>query len=431
MLPPFSCKFRANFVQISCDSIRVLSSSFISMINFTIILDKRHVGSKGESSVKFAFHVGKQTALLPTGIKIMPEHWDNRTRTVVSHPSRKTLNVFLLEQRLKVENALLDLQASSEHVGLSAIEIRDYVDGVLNPTEANSNRFVSRFRRYSSNCRALRTREIYNATIKKVLEFDPKAERLKFDDVTKVWLTRFDEWLCSNGCPSRNARNIHLRNIRAVFNEAIDDCVTSSYPFRKFKIRPEATAKRSLTIEQLRFMVNGEVDRYLQRYRDFFMLSFSLIGINVVDLLNLRKENLCIFGDGESAEYRIRYVRHKTKRVYDVKVEPEALAIMRRYPGNEYLLNFIEGRKSYRSFTYQVDLNIKRVLPSVPSLSTYWARHSWASIASELDVPVEVISHALGHGYGNRTTAIYIDFNQRKVDEANRRVLDWVYYNKR
>lgn len=412
-------------------SVRVAPSIFFSMINFTIILDKRHIGVMGECSLKFAFHVGKQTALLPIGIKIAPEFWDGRSRSVVGHPNRKTLNVFLLDRRLKVENALLELQASGDHVGLSAIEIRDYVDGVLNPSVADCNRFVSRFRRYAENCRAERTREIYNATIKKVLEFEPKAERLKFDDVTKVWLTRFDEWLCSNGCASRNARNIHLRNIRAVFNDAIDDCVTSSYPFRKFKIKPEATAKRSLSIEQLRVIANGETEEYLQRYRDFFMLSFSLIGINIVDLLNLRKENLRVFGEGESAEYRIRYIRHKTKRVYDVKVEPEALAIIRRYAGNEYLLNFIEGRKSYRSFTYQVDLYIKRVLPSVPSLSTYWARHSWASIASELDVPVEVISHALGHGYGNRTTAIYIDFNQRKVDEANRRVLDWVYYDKR
>ena len=398
------------------------------MINFTIILDKRHIGVMGDCPLKLAFHVGKQTALLPVGIKISPEQWDSKTRSVVGHPNRKVFNVYLLECRLKVENALLELQASGNHVGMSAIELRDYIDGVLNPSVADCNRFISRFRRYVENCRAQRTMEIYEATIKKVMAFDCNAERLKFEDVNKVWLVRFDEWLACHGCPSRNARNIHLRNIRAVFNEAIDDCVTSCYPFRKFKIKPEPTAKRSLSIEQLRFVALGNCEAYLQRYCDFFMLSFSLIGMNIVDLLNLRKEDLRLVSDGG---YRIRYVRHKTKRVYDVKVEPEALAVIRKYAGTEYLLNFNENRKSYRSFTYQVDLYLKRVLPSISGFSTYWARHSWASIASDLDISVDVISHALGHGHGNKTTAIYIDFNQKKVDDANRRVLDWVYYNKR
>lgn len=65
-----------------------------------------------------------------------------------------------------------------------------------------------------------------------------------------------------------------------------------------------------------------------------------------------------------------------------------------------------------------------------PGLSTYWARHSWATIAASLDIPKETIAAALGHG-GNTVTDIYIDFDQRKVDEANRRVLDWVLYHKK
>lgn len=65
-----------------------------------------------------------------------------------------------------------------------------------------------------------------------------------------------------------------------------------------------------------------------------------------------------------------------------------------------------------------------------PGLSIYWARHTWATIASELDIPKETIAAALGHG-GNTVTDIYIDFDQRKIDEANRKVLDWVLYDKR
>ena len=65
-----------------------------------------------------------------------------------------------------------------------------------------------------------------------------------------------------------------------------------------------------------------------------------------------------------------------------------------------------------------------------PNLTTYWARHTWATLAAELEIPKETIAAALGHG-GNTVTDIYIDFDRKKVDEANRRVIDWALYGKR
>lgn len=58
-------------------------------------------------------------------------------------------------------------------------------------------------------------------------------------------------------------------------------------------------------------------------------------------------------------------------------------------------------------------------------VSPYWARHTWATIAAELEIPKETIAAALGHG-GNSVTDIYINFNQKKIDDANRRVIDYV-----
>ena len=63
--------------------------------------------------------------------------------------------------------------------------------------------------------------------------------------------------------------------------------------------------------------------------------------------------------------------------------------------------------------------------PLYPQLTMYWARHTWATIAASLDIPKETIAAALGHG-GNTVTDIYIDFDQKKVDEANRKVIDHV-----
>lgn len=68
----------------------------------------------------------------------------------------------------------------------------------------------------------------------------------------------------------------------------------------------------------------------------------------------------------------------------------------------------------------------KIITPLFPDLSAYWARHSWATIAYSLDVPKETISEALGHEIGSRITSIYIAFDRRKVDAANRKVIDYV-----
>lgn len=70
----------------------------------------------------------------------------------------------------------------------------------------------------------------------------------------------------------------------------------------------------------------------------------------------------------------------------------------------------------------------KTVYPYFPKISTYWARHTWATIAASLDIPKETIAAALGHG-GNTVTDIYIDFDRRKIEAANRRVIDWVLYS--
>lgn len=67
----------------------------------------------------------------------------------------------------------------------------------------------------------------------------------------------------------------------------------------------------------------------------------------------------------------------------------------------------------------------------VPNLTTYWTRHSFATIAYEIGVPTDVIADCLGHKSAHRMTNIYIRKDAKFVDEANRKVIDYVLYNKR
>ena len=173
---------------------------------------------------------------------------------------------------------------------------------------------------------------------------------------------------------------------------------------------------------------------YQQQYIDMFKLIFMLVGINMVDLCHLK----------EIADGRITYHRAKTGALLSIKVEPEALEIIERYRGIDWLINILDRYKDHRNYIHRMNNTLKKIGPTkregrggkkkidalFPNLSTYWARHSWATIAASLDIPKETIGHALGHS-ANSVKDIYIEFDQRKVDKANRKVLDWVLYGKK
>ena len=159
-----------------------------------------------------------------------------------------------------------------------------------------------------------------------------------------------------------------------------------------------------------------------------------LVGINTIDLFNLTKiEN-----------GRIEYRRAKTHRLYSIKVEPEAMEIINRHKGEKALLDIADRWGSHREFQKYCKIALKKIgkmerkgrggkkeiKPEWPELSTYWARHSWATIAYSIGISKDIISQALGHSMGSAITEIYIERDQSKVDEANRRVLDWVLYGK-
>ena len=103
---------------------------------------------------------------------------------------------------------------------------------------------------------------------------------LRFSDITVKFLRDLELYLNDNGS-SINNTSLHMRNIRSVFNMAIDDEVIelNLYPFRKYKIKKEKTVKRNLTIEELRQFKNIEIPGVPGLSRDVFMLSFYLIGV--------------------------------------------------------------------------------------------------------------------------------------------------------
>ena len=92
-------------------------------------------------------------------------------------------------------------------------------------------------------------------------------------------------------------------------------------------------------------------------------------------------------------------------------------------------MNFLDTSSNYRHFYNRMCIGLRAIRNQLelPELTSYYARHSWATIASKLGIQRDTIAKALGHGE-KRVTDIYIDFDMSKVDEANRKVLDYIFY---
>lgn len=398
------------------------------MANLKIYLDIRHISVKTkEAGLKVTvFHHGR-TAYIALGISLKPENWDATNCLVVKHPRRKTLNEEIKTKMAEYQLIFAQIVAKYDVDNLSVNELKDMLVDWKNSDKIriDDDCVMSVFQRFMEH-KTGRTKNLYQCTEKKIRAFWGKeADRLRFEQVNVEWLHRFNDYLAQTA-PSANARSIHMRNFRAVFNYAIGNEITTNYPFRRFKIKSEPTRKRNFDVETLRAIFNADVlDPWMEKYRDLFKLTFMLIGINFVDLCNL----------SDVRNGRIEYIRAKTHKPYSIKLEPEIEEIIGKYRGDNRLLNYMDTYKDYRSFYMNTCTGLKAIrerlveknVVNIDTLTTYWARHSWATIAASLDIPKETIAAALGHS-SHTVTDIYIEFDYHKVDEANRRVLNWVLY---
>lgn len=373
-----------------------------------------------------------KTAAYSLGVKLTKEQWDSENNLIINHPEAKYWNNFIAKRKVEIDTVILKLEDLDPQKlnAMSAVEIRDYVLHILTPdivhvktvrkAKEDPNTFLKWFDRYM-NRKEGRTKGIYDATRRRLLAWlgEDRLSKVKFEDIKVTWLEEFEDFLSLTA--GANANAIHFRNIRTIVNYAIDNEVTTYYAFRRFKIKTETTRKRNFDITTIRKIFRHKCEEdWQQKYLDFFKLSFMLIGINVVDLCGLKS----------MTQDRIEYTRAKTHRQYSIKVEREALFIIEQYASTGHLLlNFTENYTNYRHFYNNLCKGLSEIKKQLGlnELTTYWARHSWATIARKLGVSKDTIALALGHG-GHSVTDIYIEADMKEVDEANRKVLDYVLY---
>ena len=219
-----------------------------------------------------------------------------------------------------------------------------------------------------------------------------------------------------------------MRIFRATYNRAVDeDLILSKQPFKHISIKAEKTLKRALTASDLRLLSKEDLSQFpaMEFARDMFLFSFYTRGMSFIDMAHLRKKDL--------QNGILSYRRSKTNQALHIRYEKCMQKIVDKYAISDipYLLPIIKSTdkdfmKQYNVAIYTINKNLKRtakLLGLSINLTTYCARHSWASIARSKNIPISVISEGMGHD-NEKTTQIYLaSLDSQIIDNANKLVI--------
>jgi len=360
-----------------------------------------------------------------TDYKIYAYEWDERYHRIVTTQSPGRTN-FLLSLQKKIWcdmerfNRIMtsfirkgvclsteDIMAEYKSL-TSRLSLFKFMEGI-----------IDRFRHDGK----IRTSETYRYALNSFSRF-LNNEDVTIDSFSQEMMESYDAYLQTKGLVP-NSRSFHMRILRAVYNRACEQGLmeSSCKPFSHVYTGVGKTTKRAAGIDIIKRIKDMDLtaDRPADYARDIFMLSFYLRGMSFIDLAYLKKSDL--------ADGVVTYRRRKTGQRITVRWTSEMQEILDKYPENEteYLFPVITSRTAnprsqYRNRHYAVNRNLKTVARKVGlqmPLTTYVARHSWASIARAKGISVSIISEGLGHD-NEQTTQIYLaSLDTSAVDRAN------------
>ena len=287
-----------------------------------------------------------------------------------------------------------------------------------------------------------RTMQHYKATLNSYMRFRGGKD-ISLNKIDAEEMLSYEVYLKNVAKVCSNTSSFYLRILRATYNKAVEKGFTiQQNPFKNVYTGIAKTNKRAVPIEIVSSIKHLDSSKDFtpkqELARDTFMMCFYLRGISFIDLAHLRKSDL---RDGY-----LHYIRSKTGQCLSIRWEKEMQDIVEKYQAqtasSPYLFPFIVGDSTnkhsgkqdkeqselrlYHNAESRIAYHLKKLGEKMDikgKLTLYVARHSWATAARDNQVPISVISEALGHN-SETTTQIYLcSIQTSEVDEANAKLL--------
>ncbi len=295
---------------------------------------------------------------------------------------------------------------------------------------AGEQGFVAYTRRLAAQLRAARrpVAEKYECALNKFVRFLGPAD-VPFAALSPALLAAFEGWM--RATVTRNTSSFYMRCLHAAYNRAVADSLADGVrdPFRHVYTGVDKTVKRALPLSLIRKIKDCDLagKPKMAFARDLFLLSFYFRGMAFVDMAYLTRS--CLAGGF------VTYRRRKTGQTLTIRLTTKMRDIISRHAASrrgDYLLPILtttdarQAHLQYKAGSRRVNTQLKRLglwLGLPVKLTMYVARHSWATAAQTMHVPVGVISRGLGHD-SEQTTRVYLaSIDSAQVDHANDRIL--------
>lgn len=398
------------------------------MATTKVLLDKRRARKNGTYPLVVRVFTGKKFKDINLKTPLLESYFDSKAQKVTNkHPNQKVINQKIRKTVLQVEETTLNLEMKDEVI--SASKIRSTI--VKPASKFNFMQYGEKMIADMRNVNRNGNANAYRDAISALKTYSGKAN-LEFTELTYELLCSVENKMLAKGL-KKNSIACYNRSLRAIFNNAINNDLVEikHYPYRKYKIKGEATAKRNISKEDIAAMVNMQLepDSPLWHSRNYFMLSFNLRGISFTDMASIRP---CDITNG-----RLTYLRKKTHKMYNIKLTDRAKEIISLYQKTDekYILPVLTAlitpnSKLERATIQQANKTCNKYLERIGNelklpqkLTSYFSRHSWATIAKRMGYSKDLISEALGHSQGNRITEVYLDtYDQQVIDDMNEAV---------
>jgi len=273
----------------------------------------------------------------------------------------------------------------------------------------------------------MRTSEAYHSTLNSFMHFR-NGKDVIMQDIDSDLMESYEAYLKAKGI-TLNSISFYMRILRAVYNRAVEkNIIQSCFPFKHVYTGIEKTTKRAISLEAVRNIKKVDLSKnpLLDMARDIFLFSFYTRGMSFVDISFLRKKDV--------SNGILSYRRRKTGTQLHIKWEKCMQDIVDKYDVSNtiYLLPIIKDPNKDSRLQYMNKLptlnrklkDLAKIVGISMPLTMYVARHSWASIAKNENIPISVISESMGHD-SEMTTQIYLaSLDTSIIDRANKRILE-------
>lgn len=272
--------------------------------------------------------------------------------------------------------------------------------------------------------RQISTAANYKSTLKSFKRFR-NGKNIALSKINDKVIQQYEAYLKNEGI-KMNTVSFYMRVMRAVYNRAVEDGLAAEKQlFKNVYTGIDKTEKRAVPLQTIKAIKELYMpSRALHFARDMFLFSFYTRGMSFVDMAYLKKTDL--------ENGILTYKRRKTKQQLSIKWEKCMQDIVNKWPSyNEYLLPIItiagkDERTQYKSCQKNVNQQLRKIskmLKMRKGITMYVARHSWASIAKNMNIPLGVISDSMGHT-SLKTTQIYLSaIDMDIINKANLKII--------